>query len=397
MLEQILRDMYIDPELLELLDETQKQTLYCKMREEQVRRWKSWNDKLGDQPAKPKVTKKRKNVSFMKGVDGEPWVWVMGEHENDKSIEEILREEALEKARQMAEIETKELRKKVEAMECISPKITNLEEDIYCSIDELRNSMNSSANNSYQNKVNRHNFVNTKEVLQDINRKPSKVSSRVAQWEIKLTETRTSEILKTMEKKNEKIAEEAELAAKKHNELWLEQEKKAKVAEQQIREIARRAREEHRLSTALDIDANYSIVNSGVPPGKQAVVEWYKKYEKARMAGLDSDGNLQNWFHGLITRTEAEKLLLDQPHGTFLVRLSERVWGYAISYRAKEKCKHYLINASQKYKFAQSTLEYNTLGDLISNHFNQPLTGGEKLLHPCPRISNTALDDLMKV
>lgn len=73
-------------------------------------------------------------------------------------------------------------------------------------------------------------------------------------------------------------------------------ERKAKQAELQIREIARRARAKHRLASGIEIQTDD---NSGVPPNRQAVLEWYKDKEKPRNAGLDAYNNLEPWFHGM--------------------------------------------------------------------------------------------------
>lgn len=51
-----------------------------------------------------------KKVQWMLDTNGNPWTWIMGEHKDDKTIEQIIEEEAREAARIQAEHETEQLR-----------------------------------------------------------------------------------------------------------------------------------------------------------------------------------------------------------------------------------------------------------------------------------------------
>lgn len=73
---------------------------------------------------------------------------------------------------------------------------------------------------------------------------------------------------------------------------------------------------------------------------------------------------------GLIGRSEAEGLLQEKKAGSFLVRVSERIWGYTVSYRSEDRCKHFLIDKSDNnyHFFSSNQLEHTTLQDMITYH-----------------------------
>lgn len=468
MLKQILRDMFVDPEILAGLDDTQKQTLFCKMREEQIRRWRLWDQKHErlEAAAATKGFERTVTVQWRHGADGEPWIWVMGEHENDRSIEEILADEAKQRARQLAEIETKELRKSFVAemvgtggngnqngngnntigadiMEDSAASIKSAKKahdddvlvatpqivddaEIYCTVDEIRERISNApqhttkriptANGTDASKqpmpasarqplppahvnfnLNAGQPTLKPDVLREIthsNRRPAaqKVSAKIALWEKRVIGEKTNEIYKLLQQKHQDAAAEAEDAARKRELEWQEQERRAKEAEVQMRDIARKAREEHRKSIVVDemqrssslssasslssssLDDSNGNNNSGTttttttttaasatlsppssldstvsrPPSSSAVIRWYRDEEFQRSgSGIDRVQNRPHrWFHGMLSRADAEQLLADEPAGTFLVRLSDKIWGYAISYRDAERCKHYLVDAS---------------------------------------------------
>jgi len=241
----------------------------------------------------------------------------------------------------------------------------------------------------------------------------------------KTKEERAKEIYAKIKETQRNAEQLSEIIQKEQEELWKERERKAKEAEQKIREIARLAREEHnkvikegnkQTETQKTTNVNAGLKNSirhkrstafaftnknkkrpNKPCDRQAILEWYRSHEFAvNGSGVDSESKQpMSWFHGLISRTDAEALLNSAEPSTFLVRLSERIWGYAISFRAQDRCKHFLIDASgPSYQFFGSGhLSHNSLEDLVNHHKTRPITssGQEYLVRPCPhnqQISN---------
>jgi SH2 domain-containing protein 4A len=107
--------------------------------------------------------------------------------------------------------------------------------------------------------------------------------------------------------------------------------------------------------------------------------------ELPRGTGLDPKTRLPApWFHGIplpfanrpmlpgiISRTEAEILLTNKPTGSFLVRVSERIWGYTVSYVVGDgSSKHFLVERIPNgYQFlGTNQVVHDHLYDLIVYH-----------------------------
>lgn len=123
------------------------------------------------------------------------------------------------------------------------------------------------------------------------------------------------------------------------------------------------------------------------PKSKLEVVTWWKEVEYEKLSGLDDMKRPMEWFHGVITRHEAEKLLSNKKQGSYLVRVSERVWGYTISFKDIGRCKHFLIDTvTGGYQFfGMEQIVHISLNELVLHHKDNPISGlgQELLLYPC--------------
>jgi SH2 domain-containing protein 4A len=229
-------------------------------------------------------------------------------------------------------------------------------------------------------------------------------------------ERRTLEIYQSLKELRERQLQEAERELEAE---WEKSEKKAKEYEKERRQSVRRAREQaskdlsslsmterpverKRLGSspvsspsqdALPVPMptvggtlmrqSLQPARPAKPDSRQSVIAWFKQTEMPRGVMKDNEGKVNEWFHGILTRGEAENLLNNKEPGTFLVRVSEKIWGYTISVKANDRCKHFLIDAGELHYqfFGDNQHVHFSLSDLLEHHRTNPISSaGQELL-----------------
>ncbi|NXO80899.1 SH22A protein, partial [Sitta europaea] len=115
-------------------------------------------------------------------------------------------------------------------------------------------------------------------------------------------------------------------------------------------------------------------------------------FEQTQAQRLGPAGELPTWFHGFISRREAEELLQDQPLGCFLVRFSESTIGFVLSYRGRDRCRHFVLDQlpDGRYVILGERSAHAELAELLQHHATAPVTPYHEFLTvplPCTRVS----------
>ncbi|XP_063156448.1 SH2 domain-containing protein 4A isoform X5 [Candoia aspera] len=415
MLKQILSDMYVDPELLAELSEEQKQILFFKMRQEQVRRWKE--REAVATALKPTLKEDHgKSVQWKLGADGDVWVWVMGEHILDKPYDLLCSEILAERVRQQSLQQAEAIRTPVERVtEGSIPSPPQFLSGPQPGSEILQGSK------TFVKRDAPKRVENTAAVGN--HRNLEYVQNREMPMKTTITETRAAEeiTLDHTAESNQKLDKE--------DPDWLESLRRSKAADERRRSLAKHARDDYKRLSLQGIHKGKTADVSkafkrgeqrkplppplppkpknltakranGKPDRKQTlqrsissstqenIIQWFKEEQFNLRAGFEkSTDQIAPWFHGILTTKRAEELLEGLAPGSFLIRVSEKIKGYVLSYLSAEGCKHFLIDASgDSYSFlGVDQLQHSTLADLVDYHKDEPITSlGKELLHyPC--------------
>ncbi|XP_020847146.1 SH2 domain-containing protein 2A [Phascolarctos cinereus] len=111
-------------------------------------------------------------------------------------------------------------------------------------------------------------------------------------------------------------------------------------------------------------------------------------FQKTQAPWLLHDGEAPVWFHGFITRREAERLLENKPPGCYLVRFSESAVAFVLTYRSRSCYRHFLLAQLEdgRHVVLGEDSAHERLPDLLRHYTLCPLSPyGEHLTQPCIR------------
>ncbi|XP_043946643.1 uncharacterized protein LOC122817648 [Protopterus annectens] len=125
---------------------------------------------------------------------------------------------------------------------------------------------------------------------------------------------------------------------------------------------------------------------------REAAVKWFMK---TQAEWIVREG-IPEWFHGIITRKQAEDLLMNKPAGHFLIRVAESRIGYSLSYKTYDRCRHFMIDVVNDGQFiiVGEMERFRTLKDLVEHHKKSPiLPYNEVLTVPCGQKTDSSTTD----
>uniref|UniRef100_A0A3B3R3H1 SH2 domain containing 7 n=1 Tax=Paramormyrops kingsleyae TaxID=1676925 RepID=A0A3B3R3H1_9TELE len=119
--------------------------------------------------------------------------------------------------------------------------------------------------------------------------------------------------------------------------------------------------EGHRKMERLSLGENAA---TGEGAARERALRWFTETQAPFIL---QEGSFPAWFQGCITRKDAEDRLRDKHLGCFLIRLSDKATGYILSYKGRDRCRHFVINQTKAGQFLVSgdTEQHNNLMDLI--------------------------------
>ncbi|CAF3529258.1 unnamed protein product [Rotaria socialis] len=135
----------------------------------------------------------------------------------------------------------------------------------------------------------------------------------------------------------------------------------------------------------VDYDSllSYLTLKYGSPGERESCLKWFRDTQYPYVC---HKGTFPSWFHGNITRHRAEELLSKQSVGCFLIRLSESRFGFSLSFRAEDRCRHYMINQLKnlKYNVIGEAKVHKSLDELLLYYRTHELSNWDgHLTEPC--------------